>query len=164
MGLVQPDFGLIFWMTLSFGIVFFILKKFAWKPIIKSLTDREIHIDSALKAADQAKKDMEELSANNERIMMEAKVERDKLIKEAREVKETIIKDAKGLAQIEAKKLIEAARESIQTEKATAITEIKNQVSLLSVEIAEKILKRELENEAGQKLYIKELLKEINSN
>jgi F-type H+-transporting ATPase subunit b len=164
MGLVQPELGLLFWMTISFGIVFFILAKFAWKPILKSLKDRDYHIESALKSADQAKEEMKKLQADNEKIINEAKGERDKLIKEAREVKENIIREAKGQAQSEAAKMIEIARESIENEKSTAITEIKNQVSLLSVQIAEKILKKELANKADQKEYIEEMLKEINPN
>lgn len=164
MGLVTPDYGLLFWMVLSFGVVLFVLAKYAWKPILKSLKDREESIEGALKSAEQAKVEMKQLQANNEKIIIEAKVERDKLIKEARDVKENIIKEAKVQATVEAKKLVETARESIENEKATAITEIKNQVSLLSVQIAEKILKRELTDNADQQKYIDEMLKEINMN
>ena len=164
MGLVTPDYGLLFWMVLSFSIVLFVLGKYAWKPILKSLKDREQSIEGALQSAEQAKVEMEQLQADNEKIIVEAKVERDKLIKEAREVKETIIKEAKTQASTEAAKLIETAREGIENEKATAITEIKNQVTLLSVQIAEKILKRELANKEDQQKYIDEMLKEINMN
>ena len=164
MGLVTPDYGLLFWMVLSFSIVLFVLVKFAWKPILKSLKDREDSIEGALKSAEQAKIDMQQLQADNEKIIVEAKVERDKLLKDARDVKENIIKEAKVQAVAETNKIVVAARESIENEKATAIHEIKNQVSLLSVQIAEKILKRELADKNDQQKYIEEMLKEINMN
>ncbi|MCF8372164.1 MAG: F0F1 ATP synthase subunit B [Bacteroidales bacterium] len=164
MGLVTPDYGLLFWMVLSFSIVLFVLGKFAWKPILKSLKDREESIEGALQSAEQAKVEMQLMQADNEKFIVEAKVERDNLIKEAREVKDNIIKEAKVQATVEANKLVETARERIQTEKAMALTEIKNQVTLLSVQIAEKILKRELADAKDQQKYIEEMLKEINMN
>lgn len=164
MGLVTPDYGLLFWMVLSFSIVLFVLGKFAWKPILKSLKDREESIKGALQSAENARIEMQQLQADNELIIVEAKVERDKLIKEARDVKENIIKEAKTQASAEANKLVETARERIQTEKEVALTEIKNQVTLLSVQIAEKILKRELADSKDQQKYIDEMLKEISMN
>lgn len=164
MGLVTPDYGLLFWMVLSFSVVLFVLGKFAWKPILKSLKDREESIEGALKSAEQAKVEMQQLQADNQKIIIEAKSERDKLIKEARDVKENIIKEAKTQATTETNKITAAARESIENEKSAAITEIKNQVSLLSVQIAEKILKRELTDKKDQQNYIEEMLKEINMN
>lgn len=164
MGLVTPDYGLLFWMVLSFSVVLFVLGKFAWKPILKSLKDREESIEGALRSAEHAKVEMQQLQADNEKFIVEAKVERDKLIREAREVKDNIIKEAKTQATVEANKLVETAREHIQNEKAAAITEIKNQVTLLSVQIAEKILKRELADKKDQQKYIEEMLKEINMN
>ena len=164
MGLVNPDYGLLFWMTLSFGIVLFLLAKFAWKPILKALKDRENSIEGALKSAEQAKLDMENLQANNEKILNEARMERESLLKEAREVKETIIKEAKVQAKVEASKIAEAARLEIQNEKAVALNEITTQVTILSVQIAEKILGKELADVKDQQKYIESLLKEISLN
>jgi len=164
MELVTPGLGLVFWMLLSFTIVMVILKTFAWKPILKSLKDREDFIDGALKSADKAKAEMESLQASNEKILQEARNERDKLIAEAREVKEKIIGDAKGLATIEGNKIIETARINIQNEKNAAMIEIKNLVATLSIDIAEKILEKELKNDQDQKDLINNLLKEINLN
>ncbi len=164
MGLVIPDYGLLFWMLLSFGIVIFLLAKFAWKPILSSLKEREESIENALETAKNAKIEMQELKAGNEKIIIEAKNERERLIKEAREVKDNIIKEAKSQATIEAKKLITTARKEIESEKSVAINEIKAQVTELSIEIAEKILLKELENKDVQQKYIKELLNDINPN
>lgn len=164
MGLINPDYGLLFWMTLSFGIVLYILAKFAWKPILKSLKDREDSIEGALKSAELAKLEMENLQSSNEKIILEARAERDNLIKEARDVKETIIKEAKTIAKEEASKLVQSARIEIENEKATAVNEIKTQVTLLSIQIAEKILKKELADSKDQQDYVKVLLNEINLN
>lgn len=164
MGLVSPEFGLLFWTLLSFSIVLFILGKFAWKPILKSLKDREVSIEGALKAAEDAKVEMQKLQADNEKIIIEAKSQRDLLIKEAREVKETMIREAKNEAAAEAGKMIKNAREAIENQKAAAITDIKNQVTELSVEIAKKVLERELSNPEEQKKFISQLLKDVNPN
>ncbi len=162
--MINPDFGLLFWTLVSFSIVVFILGKFAWKPIMKSLKDREYEIENAIQSAKQAKVEMEQLQASNEKILLEAKSEREQLMKEAREVKETIIKDAKSQAAVEADKMLKTAKESIETEKAAAISDIKKQVTELSILIAEKILVKELGNQEDQKKYIDSLLKDINAN
>jgi F-type H+-transporting ATPase subunit b len=164
MELVTPGIGLVFWMLLSFSIVLFILKKFAWKPILKMIKDREESIDSALKMADKAKEEMTKLQSDNERIIAEARKERDNLLKEAREIKEKIIADAKNQAGVEANKLIENAKTSIHSEKMAALSEIKNQIAFLSVDIAEKILKKELSSDSRQKEYIESLIKDVNLN
>jgi len=164
MELVTPGIGLVFWMLLSFTIVLIILKKYAWGPVMKALKDREESIENALRSAEKAKDQMAQLQADNQKIINEAKIERDKLIKEAREVKEKIINEAKGQATIEANKLVETARANIQTEKIAAINEIKNQIAIFSVDIAEKILSRELTDKNKQKDLIDNLLKEINFN
>ena len=164
MGLVNPDYGLLFWMILSFGIVLFILAKFAWKPILKSLKDREESIEGALRSAEQAKLDMERLQSDNERIISEARSERDNLMKEAREVKDSIIKEAKIQAKIEADKIAQMARLEIENEKTIALNEVRTQVTVLSVQIAEKILRKELADSKDQQKYIVSLLKEINMN
>ncbi|HXP52993.1 MAG TPA: F0F1 ATP synthase subunit B [Bacteroidia bacterium] len=164
MDLILPSFGLIFWMTLTFVIVFWVLKKFAWKPILGALKDREKSIQDALDAADRAKKEMELLQSNNEKILMEARAERDSLLKEARETKDSIINEAKGKAQKEATKLIQDAREAIQNEKSAALAELKSQVATLSIEIAEKILKSELSSDDKQKSLVNNMLKEVSLN
>lgn len=164
MELVTPGIGLIFWMTLSFAIVYFLLKKFAWKPILSMIKERESSIENALNAAKNAKEEMLALQANNERILNEAKMQRDILLKEAREMKDSIIAEAKNNASKEAQKLLVTARENIQNEKMAAITELKNQVATLSIEIAEKILKEHLSSDEKQKTLINNLLQEVNLN
>lgn len=164
MDLVTPGIGLIFWTVVIFSILLFILRKFAWNPINNAVKNRENSIRSALLAADKAKKDMEKLQADNERIMKEAQKERDNIMKEARDVKAKIITEAKEKADLEAKKLIELARLNIQNEKASAITEIKEQVARLSVDIAEKILREKLKDEKESEELMQKLLKDIKLN
>lgn len=164
MELVTPGLGLVFWMVISFSIILFILKKFAWKPILKALKDREITIDTALKSADKVKEEMEQLKTDNEKIIKEAKNERDNLLKDARQVKDKIISEAKQIANSEAKKIIENAKGKIESEKEAALDEIKNQVAGFSIEIAEKILKKKLEKTKDQKDLINELIDEIKIN
>jgi F-type H+-transporting ATPase subunit b len=164
MELVKPSIGLLFWMLVSFGIIFWILKKFAWKPILTMLKEREDSITNALNSAERAKKEMEALQSNNEKLLAEARNQRDIMMKEAREIKEQIIGEAKGAAQKEADKLMKSARESIQSEKNAAISEMKNQVAALSIEIAEKILKEELSSSEKQKTLVKTLLNDVNLN
>ena len=164
MELVKPAFGLIFWMFVSFGIIFYLLKKYAWKPILTMLKEREEGIQASLDSAKKAREEMASLQSSNERILNEAKAERDGLIKEAREIKESIILEAKAKATQEAGRLMAAARENINNEKMAAITELKNQVAVLSMEIAEKILKEELSSQDKQKTLIKALLEDVNLN
>jgi len=147
MELVKPDFGLVFWMTVSFLIVVFLMRKFAWGPILSSLKERETSIEEALNAARKAKEEVAGMKAENERILMEARNERDKILKEARETKDMILNEARGKAQSEGDRLINIARETIQNEKMAAITELKNQVATLSIEIAEKVISKQLSNE-----------------
>ena len=162
--LIQPEIGLIFWMTLSFLIVMFILKKFAWKPILKALSDREDNIEEALNTAKKAKEEMIALKSDNERLLNEARAERDMMLKEARDTKDAIIAEAKGKAQAEANKIMASAREAINNEKMAAITELKNQVAKMSIEIAEKILRHELSNDEKQKALMDNLIKDISLN
>ena len=164
MELIKPAIGLIFWMCLTFGIVLFILKKFAWKPILKALRDREDSIQNALDAAKKAREEMASLKSDHEKIIAEAKTERDNILKEAREIKEKMISEAKDRAGKEAERLTTIARESIQNEKMAAITELKNQVAHLSIEIAEKILKQELSEKDKQKSIVKNLLEDVKMN
>jgi F-type H+-transporting ATPase subunit b len=164
MGLVMPDFGLLFWMVLSFSILLFILKKFAWKPILKALADRERSIDEALKAARHAKDEMTRLQADNEKIFRGAIIEREQIVKEAREMKESIVRDAKTQAAIEAGKVMDNAKMAIEQEKASAISEIKEIISTFSIDIAEKILKERLDDEKNQKKLIKTYVDQIKLN
>jgi F-type H+-transporting ATPase subunit b len=163
-GIVSPEPGLLIWMSVTFVIVFLLMAKFAWKPILTAIKAREESIENALKSAENAKAEMQELKSSNERILQEARNERDGMLKDAREIKEKMISEAKGAAKTEADKIMNAARETIHNEKMAAITELKNQVAQLSVEVAEKILKRELAPENKQKELIGDLLKETKLN
>jgi F-type H+-transporting ATPase subunit b len=164
MQLVMPDTGLLIWMMITFLIVLILLKKFAWKPILTMIKEREDSIDSALKSAERAKEEMRSLQSDNEKILAQARHERDQMMKEARDMKDNIVGEAKGKAKEEADKILASAREAIQNEKMAAITELKNQVALLSVDIAEKILKRELSDENKQRDLIGDLLKDTKLN
>ena len=164
MELVKPEFGLIFWMVISFGLIMLILKKFAWKPILNMLHEREASIQSALDSAERAKEEMKALQSSNEKILADARNERDLLLKDAREIREKMIADAKGIATKEGERMLTIARENIQNEKMAAITELKNQVAALSIEIAEKILKSELSSDEKQKSLVNTLLKDVNLN
>jgi len=164
MNLVTPDIGLLFWMLVSFSIVLLLLKKYAWKPILNSLEEREETIAGALNSAKKAKEEMLQLKSDNEKILAQARVERDQLLKEARETKDGIINDAKAKAQVETDRLLKQAREAIIAEKNAAMNEIKNQVSALSIEIAEKVLQRELASADQQKVYVQNMIKDIKLN
>ncbi len=164
MDLVTPQLGLIFWMVVTFVTVLVILRKFAWKPILKALSDREESISEALNTAKKAKEEMASLKADNERLLNEARSERDKMLKEAREAKDIIVGEAKSKAQAEANKIMTSARETINTEKLAAITELKNQVATMSIDIAEKILRHELSKDEKQKSLVDSLLKDVSLN
>jgi F-type H+-transporting ATPase subunit b len=164
MELVKPSIGLIFWMVVSFSIILFLLKKFAWKPILGMIKEREESIENALAAAEKAKEEMKALQSDNERILAEARAERDTMLKDAREIKEKMLAEAKATAGKEGERLLTAARENIQNEKNAAITELKNQVATLSIEIAEKILRSELSSDEKQKALVSTLLKDVNLN
>ncbi len=164
MGLVTPELGTFIWMFLAFAIVLFILKKFAWKPILNALAEREDSIEDALRSAERAKEEMAELQADNERILQEARKEREGMLKEAKEMGATLVSEAKRKATLEADKVIESARINIEGEKSAALSEIKAQVALLSVEIAEKILRQQFADDQQQKDYFKKLMDEVKLN
>jgi F-type H+-transporting ATPase subunit b len=151
-------------MTLAFGIVLWLLGKYAWKPIIKSLHEREDSIDKALHEADLARKEMGDLKISNEELLKEAKTERDEIMKQAREIKGKLIDDARVKANEEANRIVESARESIENEKMAAIIELKNQIAELSIEIAEKLLERDLADKKRQEAYVEKLIKETKLN
>ncbi len=156
--------GLFFWQTVLFVILLFLLRKFAWKPILNAVNEREDSIKEALDSAEDAKRKMAELKADNEVLLNKAREERDAMLKEARDIKDKIVAESKNTAKVEADKIIAAAREGIQQEKMAAITDLKNQVAKLSIEIAEKILKDELSSADKQKTIIDNVVKEINLN
>jgi F-type H+-transporting ATPase subunit b len=164
MELVTPGIGLIFWTTLVFLIVLFLLKKMAWGPILSTIKEREDAIDNALRAAERAQEEIERLKVYNDNVLKEAKAERDNILKAGREAKEAIITEAKERASREAENIISQARESIHNEKMAAITELKNQVATLSIDIAEKILKEHLSDDQKQKSLIKNMIDDVNLN
>ena len=164
MGIISPDIGTIFWMVLGFSIVFFILKKFGWAVILKTLKEREDSIDEALKSADKAREEMAVLRADHESLLKEARSEREKMIAEARQIREDLIGKAKEDATVEADKVLENARKEIENEKRSALSDIKAQVAELSVDIAEKILRKELSAEDKQQAFIKEMLDDMKLN
>lgn len=164
MDLVTPDVGLIFWTFISFAVLFFVLKKFAWKPIVGTVNDREQSIREALASAEAAKKEMENLTADNERILKEARAEREGMMKEAREIKAKMIADAEEEAKAKADKLIASAKEAIETEKKAAVAELKNQVAALSVDIAEKVVRTELSDKDKQLKLVENMLDDATLN
>lgn len=164
MDLVTPGIGMIVWSTLFFLILLFILGKFAWPAILSAVKARNESIKNALDAADRAKEEMEKLQADNEQILAEAKAERDALMREAKAMKEKVIADAKEKATEEAAKLVKNARESIQREKTAALNEMKEQMASLSVEIAEKLLRKKLGDAKAQKELVNKLIKEADLN
>ena len=156
--------GLFFWQSLLFIALILLLKKFAWGPILSAVEEREEGIKEALESAEKAKKEMENLNADNERILTEARLERDALLKEAREIKNAIISEAKDIANLESDKILTSAKEQISNEKMKAITELKNTVGDLSIDIAEKVLKSELQDKEKQKALVASVLKESELN
>ena len=164
MELIKPDFGLIFWMSISFICVMIILGKFAWPIILKALKEREESIANALNSARKAKEEMASLKADNEKLIIQARAERDQLLKEARDTRDSIVAEAKNKAQAEANKIMAQTRESINNEKIAAISELKNQVAAMSIEIAEKILRQELSNDEKQKNLMENLMKDVSLN
>jgi len=164
MDLVSPGIGLIFWSTLFFLLLLFILGKFAWPSILTAIRARNESIKQALKAADRAKEEMKKLQADNEKIIAEAREERNAMLREAKEIKEKLIAEAREQASDEAKKIVKSARESIKSEKRAAINEMKEQMARLSVDIAEKILRKKLEDTKEQKSLVEKLISEADLN
>lgn len=162
--LVKPDIGLLFWTVVTFLILLVLLRKFAWKPILNAVQSREESIDNALNEAEKAREEMAQLKSDNERIQKEARKEREEILKEARDLKDSIITEAKDKAGSEADRIIENAREQIQNEKMAAITELKNQVGRMSIEIAEKILRKELDSKQNHEQLVEEQLEDFKLN
>ncbi|SEM98300.1 ATP synthase F0 subcomplex B subunit [bacterium A37T11] len=164
MDLVTPDIGLVFWTTVAILLLFLLLRKLAWKPILSSIHERERSIEDALDSAEKAKQEMSRLTSENEQLLKEARAERDLILKEAKELKDHIIHDAKILAQTEGAKLIEKARIEINNQKAIAMAEVRDQVSSLSLEIARKVLVREFEDPMKQEALVGQLVKDVKLN
>ena len=158
------SYGLFFWQVIILVILIVLLAKFAWKPILAALAAREEGISNALLAAENAKKEMQNLKSDNEKLLAEARAERDAMIKEAREIKEKMIADAKSEAQAQGEKMIESAKATIESEKNAAMAELKNQVSSLSLEIAETLLKGELSNKEAQTKLVEKMLGDAKLN
>ncbi|MBN9312525.1 MAG: ATP synthase F0 subunit B [Chryseobacterium sp. 39-10] len=165
MGLLENfSSGLFIIQSLIFIVLILVLKKFAWKPIMDAVNEREVTIVDSLNQAKLAKQEVQNLKAENENIIREAKVERDNILKEAREIKDRIVNEAKDAAKTEGDKMIEQARQSIQAEKSAAMADIKNQIGVLSVNIAETILKQKLDNEGAQNALVENILNQSNLN
>jgi F-type H+-transporting ATPase subunit b len=164
MDLLIPSFGLIIWTLLVFLILLFILKKFAWKPILSSLKERETGIADSIATAERVKAEMAQLKSENEALLAKAREERALILKEARDIKDKMISDAKEQAKTEANKIIAEANAAIQQQKMAALTDVKNQVGLLVVDVAEKVLRRELQSKDDQEKYIRELAADVKLN
>ena len=164
MELLLPKLGLIVWTVLAFAIVFFILKKFAWKPILKSLNEREKNIADSIQTAEKVRTEMSLLKSENEALLMKAREERAVMLKEAKDTKDKIINEAKEQAKIETNRIIADAQDAINQQKMAAITDLKNQVGNLVIEVSEKVLRRELSNKSDQESYIKQLADNVKMN
>ena len=158
------SFGLFFWQLIIFVGLIFMLKKFAWKPILDAVNEREEGIRNALRSAENARNEMQNLQSDNQRILQEARMERDALLREAREMKEKMIADSKNEAQVQVQKMIQQAKTAIENEKNAAMAELKNQVSSLSLEIAERLLKDELSNKDAQMKLVEKMLGDAKLN
>jgi F-type H+-transporting ATPase subunit b len=164
MDLILPSSGLIIWQLIGFLALLFILMKFAWKPIIETLEERESSIDDALKAAEQAKAEMANLKSENEKLLQEARIERDNILKTANDASAKMIEDAKQAAISEGARMIENAKAVIENEKKAALTEVKNQVAQLTLEVAAKLLRKNLSSDAAQQELVEGMVKDINLN
>ncbi|HLV39125.1 F0F1 ATP synthase subunit B [Xanthomarina sp.] len=164
MDLITPGLGLVFWTVITFLFLLVILKKFAWKPILGAVGEREDGIKKALASAENARKEMENLHADNERILKEARAEREALLKDARDIKVKLIDEAKAEAETQANKIIEQAQAAIEGEKRAAMAELKNHVANLSIEIAEKVVRAELSNKDKQVELVESMLGEAKLN
>ena len=164
MELLLPKLGLIVWTVLAFAIVFFILAKYAWKPILKSLNEREKNISDAILSADKVRAEMAELKSENEVLLSKAREERAIMMREAKETRDKIIMESKEQARQQTNKIVADAQATINQQKMAAITDLKNQVGNLVLEVSEKVLRRELSNKEEQEKYIKQLAEKVELN
>jgi F-type H+-transporting ATPase subunit b len=163
-GLLSVSYGTVFWATVAFLVVAFLLKKMAWGPILKSLDERSQGIENALNEAELARQEMSKLQAGNEQLLREARDERDRILVEAKALKDSIVNEARNKATEESTRIITAAHQEIDNQKKAAITELKNQVATLSVDIAEKLTREKLSDSEKQKALNESLIAEIRSN
>lgn len=164
MGLLTPSLGYFVWALVAFIIVFLLLKKFAWKPILKSLNERETNISNAIASAEKVKAEMAQLQNENEALLAKAREERGQLLKEARDMKDKIVNEAKEQAKVEANKIIAEAQAAIQAQKMAALTDVKNQVGKLVIEVSEKVLRKQLSGENAQEAHIQGLVDNLKMN
>ena len=164
MDLLTPSFGLIVWTLLAFLVVFYILSKYAWPAITKGLKEREQGIADALSTAERVKAEMAQMKSEHEALLAQAREERAQILKEARETKDKIINESKEAAKTEASKIMAEAAAAIEAQKMAAVTDVKNQIGKMVVEVSEKILKRELGNKEAQEQHIKGLVNEVKLN
>lgn len=164
MDLLIPEFGLVIWHSIAFLLLLFLLTKFAWKPVLQMIKEREDSIDNALASAEKAKLEMARLTNENEELLKQARIERDGILKEAKDLKDQILIDAKTQAQVEGGKMISQAKKEIEDQKKKAIAEVKNQVSVLSLDIARKVLQKEFDNSSKQEELVADLLKDVKLN
>lgn len=164
MDLIKPEIGLIFWTGVSFLLLLVLLRKFAWKPILGAVEARDEKINEALHAAEAARQEISNLAAENEKLLAEARNEKDRIIADAKKTREAMVAEAKAVAESEAKRIVETARTSIENEKNAAMTEVKNLVANLSIEIAEKVLRKHFENKDEQQSFVQKHLQDIKLN
>jgi F-type H+-transporting ATPase subunit b len=164
MNLVTPDFGLLFWQTITFVVLFFVLSKFVWKPIMDGLNAREKTISDALNQAEQARQEMQRLTNDNQKLLDEARAERDKILKTAQKTADEFREDSKAKTNLEVNKMLEEARKSIDSEKKNAIEQIKAQIASLSIDVAETILRKELSQKETQKQLVSDLVRDLKIN
>lgn len=164
MDLLTPELGLFIWTLITFLAVFFILKKFAWGPILKSLDERETGIAESIASADRVRKEMAQMQNENEKLMIQAREERASMLKEAQETKDRIVNEAKDAAKAEANKIIADAQQQIQQQKNAALTEVKNEIGKLAVEVAEKVLRKQLATSDAQSAYASLLADDVKLN
>lgn len=161
---IKPDFGLLFWATIIFGIFFFLMNKYAFGPISDALERRESEIRDSLDAAKKARQEMEDVNSENERLLTEAREERSQMLKEAKELREKLIKEAKEEASVEANKIVTNAKMQIEAEKQSAMSDLKNQVGTMAIDIAEKVLRKNLKGNADQTALVNSLVDEFKMN
>lgn len=163
-GILNHHLGFVVWASVAFLLLLVLLKKFAWRPILDAIHERERSIENALESAKNAKEEMARLTSQNETLLKEARAERDQILKEAKELKDQIVSEAKKQAEQEGSRMLEKAKQEIENQKAEAIFEIKNQAASLSLEIAEKVLRRQFEDKEKQEALVQDLIKEVKLN
>jgi F-type H+-transporting ATPase subunit b len=161
MNLITPEFGLLFWQTVTFLVLLLLLSRFAWKPIMTSLREREETIEGALRSAELARVEMTKLRADNERLLDEARAERDAMMRKAQQTADAIVEEAKNKAATESNRIVESARAAIQSERQAAIDDIRRQVATLSVDIAEKVIRRQINGDTQQRQLVDQFVKDI---